>query len=97
MQTTVAMAHPAIYETVENILENESRGRILDVPAGHGALALILNKLGFEVFCCDLYTELFNLSDIEIKRGNLDEKLPYEDEFFDKIVCIEGTSRFDGM
>ena len=95
MQTAVAMAHSAIYETVEKILQNESRGRILDVPAGHGALALILKKFGFEVFCCDLYPELFNLEGFDFKRGNLDEKLPYENDFFDKIVCIEGLEHIE--
>jgi SAM-dependent methyltransferase len=96
MQTeTVAMAHPAIYETVEKILENEPKGKILDVPAGHGALAVHLKNLGFEVFCCDLYTELFSLKEFEIKRGNLDEKLPYDDGFFDKIVCIEGLEHIE--
>ena len=89
------MAHAAIYETIENILQNEHGGRLLDVPAGHGALAVILKKLGFEVFCCDLYPQLFSLSEFEIKRGNLDETLPYEDGFFDKIVCIEGLEHIE--
>ena len=65
MQTTVAMAHAAIYETVEKILKDESRGRILDVPAGHGAFASVLKNLGFEVFCCDLYPELFTLPNLK--------------------------------
>lgn len=95
MQTAVAMAHSAIYETVEKILENDAGGKLLDIPAGHGALALILKKLGFEVFCCDLYPELFSLYDFEIKRGNLDEKLPYNDDFFDKVVCIEGLEHIE--
>lgn len=95
MQTAVAMAHAAIYETVVKILENEPKGKLLDVPAGHGALAVILKNLGFEVFCCDLYTELFSLTDFEIKKGNLDKTLPYENEFFDKIVCIEGLEHIE--
>ena len=44
-----AMAHPAIYETVERILAPMPRGRLLDVPAGRGALADSLIKMGFEV------------------------------------------------
>lgn len=95
MQTAVAMAHSAIYETVETILKNERGGKLLDVPAGHGALALILKNLGFDVFCCDLYPELFSLTDFEIKRGNLDDKLPYNDDFFDKVVCIEGLEHIE--
>lgn len=67
----------------------------MDVPAGEGALALRLKNLGFEVYCCDLYTEFFKLADTEIKRGNLDERLPYEDEFFDYAVCVEGLEHIE--
>lgn len=95
MQKAVAMAHSAIYETVEKILENENKGKLLDVPAGHGALAVKLKNLGFDVYCCDLYPELFSLTEFEIKGGNLDAKLPYEDEFFDKVVCIEGLEHIE--
>jgi ubiquinone/menaquinone biosynthesis C-methylase UbiE len=95
MQNPVALAHEAIHETVENILKNESRGQILDVPAGEGALALRLKNLGFDVKCSDLYTEIFKLPDTEIKRGNLDERLPFDDNSFDYIVCVEGLEHIE--
>ncbi|MFN0139360.1 MAG: class I SAM-dependent methyltransferase [Pyrinomonadaceae bacterium] len=89
-----ALAHEAIYDTVESIL-NGSTGRLLDVPAGEGALALRLRDLGYDVRCCDLYPELFKLFDIEIRSGNLDSRLPYDDGTFDKIVCVEGLEHID--
>ena len=95
MENPVALAHEAIHETVENILKNEARGRILDVPAGEGALSLRLKNLGFEVFCSDLYTEIFKLPDTEIKRGNLDGRLPFDDNSFDYIVCVEGLEHIE--
>lgn len=95
MQAPNALAHEAIHETVENILNSAKRGKILDVPAGEGALALRLKNLGFEVSCCDLYTEIFKLSDTEIKRGNLDEKLPFDDQSFDYVVCVEGLEHIE--
>ena len=67
----------------------------MDVPAGEGALALRLINLGFEVSCCDLYTEIFKLADTEIKRGNLDHALPYDDKFFDYVVCVEGLEHIE--
>jgi len=94
-KTPVALAHEAIHETVENILKRLPRGKILDVPAGEGALALRLKNLGFEVFCCDLYTEIFKLADTDIKRGNLDALLPYDDKSFDCIVCVEGLEHIE--
>lgn len=95
MQSPVALAHEAIHETVEKILQTAERGKVLDVPAGEGALALRLKNLGFEVLCCDLYTEFFKLPDTEIKGGNLDERLPYDDDFFDYVVCVEGLEHIE--
>ncbi|MBS1794532.1 MAG: methyltransferase domain-containing protein [Acidobacteria bacterium] len=95
MQGPVALAHEAIHETVENILKNAGRGTLLDVPAGEGALALRLKNLGFDVACCDLYTEIFKLPETEIKRGNLDAALPYDDASFDYVVCVEGLEHIE--
>lgn len=92
---TLALGHLAIHETVEKILEKEKRGRVLDVPAGKGALALRLKNLGHEVFCSDLYPQIFQIEDTEIKFGDLDKNLPYEDESFDYIVCVEGLEHIE--
>ena len=95
MSQPLALGHEAIHETVARILQNEKRGTILDVPAGEGAVALRLKNLGFDVICSDLYTEIFNLPGTEIRRGNLDEKLPFEDESFDYAVCVEGLEHIE--
>ena len=95
MQTPLAMGHYAIYETVERIMSSEPRGRLLDVPAGEGALALRLNEMGFEVSCCDLYPQIFKVDGIEIKAGDLDKNLPYSDAEFDHIVCVEGLEHIE--
>jgi ubiquinone/menaquinone biosynthesis C-methylase UbiE len=91
----VALAHEAIHETVESILKLETRGTILDVPAGEGALSLRLKNIGFDVSCADLYPQIFKLSGTEIKLANLDEKLPYNDNLFDYIVCVEGLEHIE--
>jgi ubiquinone/menaquinone biosynthesis C-methylase UbiE len=91
----VALAHEAIHETVESILKLETRGKILDVPAGEGALSLRLKNIGFDVSCADLYPQIFKLSGTEIKLANLDEKLPYDDNLFDYIVCVEGLEHIE--
>ena len=89
------MAREGAHEAVANILRDSSRGRLLDVPAGHGALALQLRELGFEVAACDLYPQIFEVDDIEIKAGDLDAGLPYEDETFAYVVCIEGLEHIE--
>lgn len=92
---TLALGHLAIHETVAQILESEKRGKVLDVPAGKGALALRLKALGHEVFCSDLYPQIFKIAGTEIKPGDLDKNLPYEAESFDYIVCVEGLEHIE--
>ena len=95
MELPDVMAHEAIHETVENILRDAKRGKLLDVPSGSGALAARLKTLGFEPYCCDLYPTIFKQPDVEIKQGNLDKTLPYEDASFEHIVCIEGLEHIE--
>jgi len=89
------MAHQAVHDTVVEIFRPLPRGKLLDVPAGEGALAARLIEIGFEVQCCDLYPEIFRLQDVEVKRGDLSSALPYPDNVFDYVTCIEGLEHIE--
>src|SRR5437773_9855832 len=89
------LPHQAVHDTVVNILQQLSRGKLLDVPAGEGALADRLDRAGFEVACCDLYPEIFRLPALEIKRADLGGTLPYPDQSFDYITCLEGLEHIE--
>jgi SAM-dependent methyltransferase len=67
----------------------------LTFPAGHGSIAHRLKRLGFEVSACDLYPELFELKDVDIRKGDLDSRLPYDDGSFDHVVCVEGLEHIE--
>jgi 2-polyprenyl-3-methyl-5-hydroxy-6-metoxy-1,4-benzoquinol methylase len=95
MEAPAPMAREGAHETVEEILRDEPRGRLLDVPAGHGALAVRLQQLGYDVFGCDLYPQIFDADNIEIKSGDLDARLPYDDGAFECVVCIEGLEHIE--
>ncbi len=90
MDQPAALAHTAIYDTVLKALRDEPRRKLLDVPAGHGALAKMLIDAGFDVACCDLYPQLFSLDGVSIDGGDLDARLPYQDDSFHLAVCVEG-------
>jgi ubiquinone/menaquinone biosynthesis C-methylase UbiE len=95
MEAPAAMAREGAHECVEEILRDSTRGRLLDVPAGHGALAVRLKEIGFEVSGCDLYPQIFDAQNIEIKAGDLDGRLPYDDQAFGYVVCIEGLEHIE--
>lgn len=95
MSEPTALAHVAIHDTVERLLIDAPRGALLDVPAGEGALAKRLMDLSYEVSCCDLYPQIFRLDGVEIKQGDLDGLLPYDDASFDTIVCVEGLEHIE--
>ena len=89
------IARLEIHETVAGILEPFPRGKLLDVPAGEGALSARLSKAGFSVQACDLYPEIFRVPDIEVRRGDLSGVLPYHDAEFQYITCLEGLEHIE--
>jgi SAM-dependent methyltransferase len=89
------ISRPGLHETVLKILKPLPRGRLLDCPTGEGALAEDLVAEGFDVRCCDLYSELFRLDGVEIKRGDLAGTLPYASESFDYITSLDGLEHID--
>jgi ubiquinone/menaquinone biosynthesis C-methylase UbiE len=94
-RSPVALAHEAIHDSVVGILANQPRGTLLDVPAGEGALAARLIEAGFDVRCCDLYPEIFRLNGVDIHQGNLDAELPFGDQSFDYVTCLEGLEHIE--
>ncbi|MCA1565497.1 MAG: methyltransferase domain-containing protein [Acidobacteria bacterium] len=96
VREAVPLAHEAIHETVAQVLGAQAaRGVLLDVPAGEGALAARLLRAGFAVRCCDLYPQIFRLPGVEIKGGDLSATLPYPDESFDFVTCVEGLEHIE--
>ncbi|HXM95994.1 MAG TPA: class I SAM-dependent methyltransferase [Candidatus Dormibacteraeota bacterium] len=91
----MAVSRPGLHETVLQILKPLPRGSMLDCPTGEGALAQDLLLEGFDVRCCDLYSELFRLDGVEIKRGDLSGTLPYSSRSFDYIVSLDGLEHID--
>jgi len=76
------------------LLEDEPRGRLLDVPSGRGALGVRLARMGFDVSYCDIDPALFEVEGQEPAVVNLNiDHLPYPDGHFNYIASGNGLHR----
>lgn len=73
----------------------ETKGKILDAPAGTGVISQQLREAGFEVYAADIAPELFKLPDVHCKKADLNFNLPYEDEYFDCILNSNGIEHLE--
>jgi SAM-dependent methyltransferase len=67
-----------------------NRGDLLEIPAGEGALAWQLHKLGYRVTAGDIDPRFFKVRVIPCVAVDLNSRFPLEAERFDFISCIEG-------
>jgi len=89
------LARGETHDWIIDALSRERKGFLLDAPAGTGSLASRLKKMGFSVSCCDINPSLFLVQDIEIRKGDLSQSLPYPSGSFDFITCIEGLEHLE--
>ena len=92
-----ALATDDHYPAVLKLFEGAPKGRILDVPAGHGAFAQELVKLGYsDIHCLDINAEAFVLKDerVRFQQHDVIKPLPYPDGYFDYVFSIEGIEHF---
>lgn len=67
-----------------------NRGDLLEIPAGEGALAWQLHKLGYRVTAGDIDPGFFKVGMIRCIRIDLNFEFPVASESFDFVSCIEG-------
>lgn len=93
-----ALAAEDLYPAVLEFFKDAPPGRILDVPAGHGAFAQELLKLGHgDIDCLDIGAETFALRDPRVRFTQHDviDPLPFPDAHFDYVFSIEGIEHFE--
>lgn len=79
-----------IRDAVKAYFLNQKPGKLLDLPAGTGWLNDLLK--GWEYWGADLYT---NSKLPNFKQVDLNRDLPYEDEEFDHVACLEGLEHIE--
>ena len=65
--------------------ENRNRMKVLDMPAGNGLLSEKLRSEGHEVISADINKERKDYIYVDMEA-----KLPFQDNEFDLIICLEG-------
>lgn len=93
-----ALATDDHYPAVLDLFRGSPPGRILDVPAGHGAFAQELLKLGYgDIDCLDIAAETFVLHDprVRFRQHDVINPLPFPDAHFDYVFSIEGIEHFE--
>ncbi len=86
------IAHEKTHRKVLEIFASfPHRGELFEIPAGEGALAWQLHKLGYSVTAGDIDPKFFKVSPIPCIELDLNRKFPVEDQRFDFVSCIEGV------
>jgi SAM-dependent methyltransferase len=85
------IAHEKTHRKVLEILSRfDQRGSLLDIPAGEGALAWQLSKLGYDVTAGDADPRFFKVRSIACVFIDMNRRFPIDDEQFDFVTCVEG-------
>lgn len=83
----------AAYRVVLDVLQGLSAHTVLDCPAGEGAFAMRLLRAGYEVCCCDILPCQFKLDEILCDYCDLNSSVPFGDDQFDVVTCLNGLHR----
>ncbi len=85
------------YHVKQYLLNNAAlfKGKkIIDFPAGNGVTSKLLKEVGATPIPMDLFTEYFELDDMECMRAEIRSGLPLEDKAADGMICQEGMEHF---
>jgi SAM-dependent methyltransferase len=82
------------HNVVGALLGGKKGLRVLDIPSGAGAFTNRLLNQQMEVHSADI-DNLMQVANANFRRADMNERLPYEDNFFDAVVCIDGIEHLE--
>jgi SAM-dependent methyltransferase len=82
------------HNVVCQLLQEEKCARVLDIPSGAGAFTARLLNLSFDVHSADIQNLMLVQHD-QFRQANMNLRLPYDDGFFDALVCIDGIEHLE--
>lgn len=76
------------------LFEERDCKNVLDIPCGAGAFTKRLLDAGLNVYSADCQ-EIIRVAHRNFSVADMNEKLPYADEMFDAVVCIDGIEHIE--
>jgi SAM-dependent methyltransferase len=73
----------------------ESRGRLLELPAGEGRTTREILRLGFDVVPADLFPHYYKNESPPCVKADMGKPLPFDDDSFDFVLCQEGIEHIE--
>ena len=90
-ENTTPHTHDIVMKWVS---EQEDHERVLDVPSGEGAFTKRCLSNGWKVISADC-EPLCAVPDATFSRVDMNQPLPYADDSFDAVVCIDGIEHIE--
>ncbi len=96
-----ALAIPGMHERLLKEITRQcpvgSWHHLLDLGAGQGAMSQRLVDAGYQVCACDMFPEMFRCPEVECRRADAREPLPYANDQFDAVVCVEVVEHLESQ
>ncbi|MGK9452838.1 class I SAM-dependent methyltransferase [Acidithiobacillus caldus] len=86
-----------IHPIVSSMVCENPPGKVLDFPAGAGALAWRLHNCGFDVTSADKVVDNFLNHEMTIVEADLNYRFPFADGSFDYACFIEGPEHVENV
>jgi 2-polyprenyl-3-methyl-5-hydroxy-6-metoxy-1,4-benzoquinol methylase len=78
-----------------SLLEGQPIGRVLDAPAGEGAMSRLLAKRGHDVIAFEIDEREFAAKEVSLVTGDMNRPLPFRNESFTYVVCMDGIEHLE--
>jgi len=82
-------------EKIAKLILGERSEKVLDLPCGTGSLTQMLLENGVDVTSADLNPSALIIPGRSCIKANLNGTLPFDDETFDALACIEGVEHIE--
>jgi SAM-dependent methyltransferase len=80
---------------IADLIARAGHRHVLDVPCFQGRFTQMLLDRGLEVVSADINTQQFLVPDRTSIWADLNSGLPFKDEEFDAVACIEGVEHIE--